>query len=193
MLLETLHFLIKTISELFVLVLLLRFYLQLARAPFRHPLTQFVMAVSNFAVLPLRRVLPAWRGYDTATMVLAWAVSMLTMAVLMWLDVWPYNLLNPQILLPMTMLVLLQLFSQSLYLLMGAVMVLAILSWTNPYNGLRPVLELLTRPYLQPFRKAQLGGVDLSPLVLFLVIQVILMLPLRVLENFFLTQLKTVV
>ena len=138
-------------------------------------------------------MLPAWRGYDTATMVLAFAVSMLTMVILLWLSVASYDLLNPQNWLTMTVLVLLQLFRQSLYLLMGAVMVLAILSWTNPYNGLRPVLELLTRPYLQLFRKAQLGGVDLSPLVLFLVIQVILMLPLQVLENFFLTQLKTAI
>jgi YggT family protein len=49
MFLETVQFLIKTIADLFVLVLLLRFYLQVARAPFKHPLCQFVMAATNFA------------------------------------------------------------------------------------------------------------------------------------------------
>jgi len=75
MFLETVQFLIKTIADLFVLVLLLRFYLQVARAPFKHPLCQFVMAATNFAVLPLRKLVPSLRGYDSATMLLAWLVS----------------------------------------------------------------------------------------------------------------------
>ncbi|MGM8060288.1 YggT family protein [Vogesella indigofera] len=193
MLLETLQFLIKTISELFVLVLLMRFYLQVARAPFKHPLTQFVIAVSNFAVLPLRRWIPAWRSYDTATMVLAWVVSLLALISILLLNPLPYDLLHPQSWLSLTLLALLDVFRLSLYLLMGAVFVLAILSWVNPYNGLRPVLEALTRPYLRPFQRAVIGGVDLSPLVLLLVIQVILMLPVRMLEMSFLMQLKMAV
>lgn len=193
MLLETLQFLIKTISELFVLVLLMRFYLQVARAPFKHPLTQFVIAVSNFAVLPLRRWIPAWRSYDTATMVLAWVVSLLALISILLLNPLPYDLLHPQSWLALTLLALLDVFRLSLYLLMGAVLVLAILSWVNPYNGLRPVLEALTRPYLRPFQRAVIGGVDLSPLVLLLVIQVILMLPVRMLEMSFLMQLKMAV
>lgn len=190
---ETLQFLIKTISGLFVLVLLMRFYLQVARAPFRHPLMQFVIAVSNFAVLPLRRVLPAWRGYDTATMVLACVVAWLAMVLILLLNPLPYNLLHPQSVLALCLLALLEVFSLSLYLLQGAVMVQAILSWVSPYNGLTPVLDALTRPFLRPFRKAVIGGVDLSPLVLLLLIQVILMLPVRMLEMSFLMQLKIAV
>jgi uncharacterized protein YggT (Ycf19 family) len=68
MFLETVQFLIKTIADLFVLVLLLRFYLQVARAPFKHPLCQFVMAATNFAVLPLRKLVPSIHGYDSATL-----------------------------------------------------------------------------------------------------------------------------
>ncbi|UGA39883.1 YggT family protein [Chromobacterium haemolyticum] len=74
---DTLRFLIHTLSGLFVLVLLLRFYLQVARAPFKHPLCQFVMAATNFAVLPMRKLVPAMRGYDSATMLLAWLISLL--------------------------------------------------------------------------------------------------------------------
>lgn len=193
MLLETLQFLIKTLSELFVLVVLMRFYLQVARAPFKHPLTQFVIAVSNFAVLPMRRLLPAWRGYDSASMAVACVTSLLSLTLILLLNPMPYDLLHPQTWLAIMLLTVVEVFRQSLYLLMGAVLVQAVLSWVNPYNGLRPVLESLTRPYLRPFQRATVGGVNLAPLVLFLVIQVILMLPVRMLEVSFLSQLKLAV
>ncbi|XLM20869.1 YggT family protein, partial [Chromobacterium piscinae] len=77
MFVHTLQFLIKVLSGLFVLVLLLRFYLQVARAPFKHPLCQFVMAATNFLVLPARKLVPSVRNYDTATMLLAWLVCLL--------------------------------------------------------------------------------------------------------------------
>ncbi len=76
MLLETLRFLFKTVSDLFVLVVLLRFYLQLVRAPFQHPLAQFVVSLTNFAVLPLRRWVPSIKHYDSATLLLALLVSL---------------------------------------------------------------------------------------------------------------------
>lgn len=189
---DTLRFLIHTLSGLFVLVLLLRFYLQVARAPFKHPLCQFVMAVTNFAVLPLRKLVPAMRGYDSATMLLAWLVSLLANVLVTLLSSVPEVFTFPQVWVALSLLSLLEVFKQSLTLLMGSVIVQAVLSWVSPYNPLMPVLDALTRPFLRPFRKANIGGVDLSPLVLFLIIQVILMLPVRMLEASFLTQLKVV-
>ncbi|RMC94249.1 YggT family protein [Aquitalea palustris] len=189
MFLETVQFLIKTIADLFVLVLLLRFYLQVARAPFKHPLCQFVMAATNFAVLPLRKLLPSLRGYDSATMLLAWLVSMVSSVIILALNPM-YTLAAPETWLALTLLAVLDVFKQSLTLLMGAVIVQAVLSWVNPYNPLSPVLDALTRPFLRPFRRATVGGVDLSPLILFLIIQVILMLPVQFLESSFLMQLK---
>lgn len=189
---DTLRFLIHTLSGLFVLVLLLRFYLQVARAPFKHPLCQFVMAATNFAVLPLRKLVPAMRGYDSATMLLAWLVSLLANVLVTLLSSVPEVFTFPQVWVALSLLSLLEVFKQSLTLLMGSVIVQAVLSWVSPYNPLMPVLDALTRPFLRPFRKATIGGVDLSPLVLFLIIQVILMLPVRMLEASFLTQLKVV-
>jgi YggT family protein len=190
MIAETLQFLIKTLADLFVLVLLLRFYLQVARAPFKHPLSQFVMAVSNFVVLPMRKLVPSVHGYDTATLLLALLVSLLSNVLMLALNPLPYSFAAPETWLGLLCLSLLDVFRQSLYLLMGAVIVQAILSWVNPYNPLTPILDALTRPFLRPFRKAAVGGVDLSPLILFLIIQVILMLPVRALESVFLMQLK---
>lgn len=190
MIAETLQFLIKTLADLFVLVLLLRFYLQVVRAPFKHPLSQFVMAVSNFVVLPLRKLVPSVHGYDTATLLLAWLVALASNLVMLALNPLPYSFAAPQTWLGLLFLSLLDVFRQSLYLLMGAVIVQAVMSWVNPYNPLTPILDALTRPFLRPFRKAAVGGVDLSPLILFLIIQVILMLPVRALEGVFLMQLK---
>lgn len=190
MIAETLQFLIKTLADLFVLVLLLRFYLQVARAPFKHPLSQFVMAVSNFAVLPMRKLVPSVHGYDTATLLLALLVSLFSNVLMLALNPLPYSFAAPETWLGLLCLSLLDVFRQSLYLLMGAVIVQAILSWVNPYNPLTPILDALTRPFLRPFRRAVIGGVDLSPLILFLIIQVILMLPVRALESVFLMQLK---
>ncbi|PXX46179.1 YggT family protein [Aquitalea magnusonii] len=189
MFLETVQFLIKTIADLFVLVLLLRFYLQVARAPFKHPLCQFVMAATNFAVLPLRKLVPSLRGYDSATMLLAWLVSMVSSVIILAFNPM-YTLAAPETWLALSLLAVLDVFKQSLTLLMGAVIVQAVLSWVNPYNPLTPILDALTRPFLKPFRRATVGGVDLSPLILFLIIQVVLMLPVQYLENSFLMQLK---
>ncbi|MDF0604057.1 YggT family protein [Neisseriaceae bacterium TC5R-5] len=189
---ETLQFLIKTLSGLFVLLLLLRFYLQVAHAPFKHPLCQFVVAATNFVVLPLRKLVPAIRGYDSATLLLAWLVSLLAHSLLLLLTAVPALFSYPQVWVALTVLSILSVFKQSLILLMGAVIVQAILSWISPYNPLSPVLDSLTRPFLRPFRQAIVGGVDLSPLILLLIIQIILMWPVQMVENSFMAQLRVI-
>lgn len=183
MLLETLRFLFKTVSDLFVLVVLLRFYLQLVRAPFQHPLAQFVVSLTNFAVLPLRRWVPSIKHYDSATLLLALLVSLCSTSVLLVLSPYPFNFTAPPTWLGVALLSILELFRASLHLLMGAVIVQAILSWVSPYNPLAPLLNRLTAPFLQPFRRLNVGGVDLSPLALLLLIQVILMLPVAWIEQ----------
>jgi YggT family protein len=190
MITETLQFLVRTLAELFVLVLLLRFYLQVARASFRHPLAQFCIALTNFLVLPARRLIPSIHGYDTATLALAWLVSLIANVLMLTLNPLPYDFASGATWAGLSLLSLLDVFRLSLYLIMGAVLVQAVLSWVNPYNPLAPVLDALTRPLLQPFRRAVVGGVDLSPLILILLIQVILMLPVRMLEASFLQQIK---
>lgn len=190
MLADTLRFLIQTASDLFVLVLLLRFYLQVANAPVRHPLVQFVKSATDFIVLPLRRRIPAWRGYDTATLLTAWLTSLLSIVLLLVLAPLPYNFSLPSNWLSVGLLAVLYVFRATVYLLMGAVIVQAVLSWVSPYNPLAPLLELLTRPFLRPFRRLVIGQVDLSPLVLLIVLQVVLMLPIAFLEQTLLAQLQ---
>ena len=81
MLNQALHFLLTAVLDLFLLALLLRFYLQAVRAPRGNPISPFVIAVTDFAVRPLRRIIPGLWGMDLATLVLAWATALLLILV----------------------------------------------------------------------------------------------------------------
>ena len=182
MLINALVFLLQTLASLFMLVVLLRFYLQVARAPFQHPLVQFVVALTNFAVIPLRRVIPSVRGYDSATLLLAWLVSFMLTVLLFFIGPMPYNFASPQAWLMFVLLAILGVFRISLHLLMGAVIVQAVLSWVSPYNPLRPILSLITEPFLKPFHRFTVANVDLAPLVLLILVQLVLAVPMMWLE-----------
>jgi YggT family protein len=173
---DALSFLVRNLAGFFILNLLLRFYLQVARASFAHPLAQFTVKLTNFAVLPVRRVVPSISGYDTATLLLAWTTSLLMHLGLLLLSPWPLSMITANGLVGVALLALLTLFQFSLYLLFGAVLVQAILSWTSPYNPITPLLDALTRPYLAPLRRLlpNMGGLDLSPLLLILILQMLL-------------------
>jgi YggT family protein len=77
-----------------------------------------------------------------------------------------------------------KLIKLSLYLLIGVVIVQAVLSWFSPYHPARPFFDVLSRPFLRPFQRVipLIGGVDLSPLFLLIVVQVLLMLPVAMME-----------
>ncbi|SFZ74217.1 YggT family protein [Chitinimonas taiwanensis] len=182
---EALSFLVRNIASFFILMVLLRFYLQLARAPFGHPLAQFTVKLTNFAVLPLRRMVGSLGGYDTATVLLAWFCALLMHLLLLLLLPLPINWLAPDTAFGLFMLAVLELLRLSLYLVFGAVLVQAILSWVNPYNPLAPILDALSRPFLKPIRRLlpPVGGFDLSPLVLLLLLQMLLMFVLAPIEQ----------
>src|SRR4051794_39199145 len=82
MLIKIASFLIQTAFGLFISVLLLRFWMQMLRAPFRNPVGQFVTAFSNWAVLPVRRVIPGLMGLDLASILIAWIASVLMLGLL---------------------------------------------------------------------------------------------------------------
>jgi YggT family protein len=181
---EALQFLLKTIVDLFVLAALARFFLQYFRAPFRNPLSEFVVGLTDFAIKPLRRVIPGLQGLDLASLVFAWGLESLLVLLLLSLQGHPVWTAGPHILPVVILLGFINLLKYSIYLLIAAVFVQAILSWVNPYSPITPVLDSLTKPFMRPLRKIipTVGRVDLSPLVLFVVCQIILMLPIAWLE-----------
>ena len=166
---------IEFVANFFVFALLLRFYMQLFRAPFRNPVGQFIAAVSNWMVLPARRVIPGLFGTDLATLVLAWVIQVLSMLLIGAL-LGAVNITGAMTLvLPMAAIELLR---HSLRMLIVVVIVQMVVSWMNSYTPLSPVFDALTRPFYNLFRRfiPPIGSVDLSPLFVVLLAQIGLLL-----------------
>ncbi|MBS4095706.1 MAG: YggT family protein [Sulfuricella sp.] len=184
MLSQVILFLLDTVLGAFVYVVMVRFYLQLFRAPFNNPVSQFVVAITRFAVNPLRKIIPGLWGMDLATLFLAW----LTEVVLIWAIIMVGGggvILGLNVLPMLAFLAVVRLLKVSVQLLIGAVFIQAILSWVNPYSAGAPVLDCLTRPFLGPVRRfiPPIAGVDLSPLVIFVICELVLMAPIAMLET----------
>jgi len=172
------NLLIQTAFGLLVYTLLLRFYMQALRAPFRNPVGQFVSALTDWIVRPARRVVPGLFGLDLASILIAWIVEALMIVLLFWLGGRSFAV-APGIAAGMLFtLAAMELVRASLYLLIGVVIVQVIISWINPHAPLAPVFDALTRPFYAFFRRfvPPIGNVDLSPLFVLLVAQILLIL-----------------
>lgn len=179
---EALLFLLDILLQPFAAILLLRFHLQWLRAPLRNPIGEFVMALTDFLVLRARRFIPSARGLDSATLLLALLIEMLYLTGMLWAQDHPlHGFPLPGLL----MLAMVKLFKISLYLLMAAVFVQAILSWVNPHTPVASVLAAITQRFMQPLRRIVplLGSMDLSPLLLFIICQLIVIVPISALEH----------
>ena len=179
---EALLFLFDVLLQPFAAILLLRFHLQWLRAPLRNTVGEFIMALTDFLVLRVRRFIPAVRGLDSATLLLALLAETLYMTGLLWAQGYPLHGFPLPGLLLMAMI---KLFKISLYLLMAAVFAQAILSWVNPHSPIASLLASITYRFLQPLRRIvpMLGSVDLSPLLLFIICQLIVIVPVSTLEH----------
>jgi YggT family protein len=185
MIAAALTFLIQTLGNLFAVTVLLRFMMQLFRVPFRNPFAQFIVAVTDFAVKPLRRVVPGLFGLDWACLVLALAVEFVVVVAAYWLDGFPFALAGFGVWPVMLGLAAVRLVSLAIYLIIGLTLVRAVLSWVNSDSPLMPVVYELSEPFLFPLRRLfpTVAQVDLSPLVLIILCQLILMLPVQALER----------
>jgi YggT family protein len=184
---QALGFLLDTAFSLFVFAALLRFFMQWSRTAYAHPFSRFVVAITDFAVRPLRRIVPGLWGYDLASVVAAWLAAAPLLGGLDLLGVRPLPSASSPALtgLGIVLLAALHVVRMALYLIMGLVLIQAIMSWVSPGSPAMFLLESLTRPFLRPIqgRLPLLGGVDLSPLVVFVVCQLLLMLPVAALER----------
>jgi len=177
-------FLVQTVCGLFVVALLLRFYLQLVRAPYRNPLSDFLHALTDFMVRPARRFVPGLWGLDLATLVLAWLVQFVELLIVLQVQGYALAQNAGPALVSAALLALVLLMKTGLYIVMAAVIVQVVLSWVSPYSPVMPLLNGMTRPLLRVFQRRipPLGNVDLSPLFALVVIQLLLMLPVAWLE-----------
>jgi YggT family protein len=165
-------FLVDTIVAVFVFLLLARFHFQWLRVPFRNPVGEFVLATTSWLVMPARRVVPGLAGLDLPTLLLAWllqALGLWAQAAMLGAEPGP---------LTVAAIALVDVLRYSLYILVFAVIVQALLSWINPYTPLAPVFDALTRPFLRPLRRfvPLAGNIDLTPLILIVILYVLLIM-----------------
>jgi YggT family protein len=181
---NALIFLIETAFGLFIVALLLRFYLQWARAPYRNPLSAFLQALTDFMVKPARRVVPGLWGLDLATFVLAWILQFAEQVIVLQLRGYETGPNTGLAFVSLLLLALVILARISLYILMVGILAQVVLSWVSPHSPVMPLLNSLTRPFLRPFQRhiPPVGNVDLSPLFALVAIQLLLMLPVAWLE-----------
>ena len=171
--------LIETAGSLLVTACVLRAYAQVVRAHPRNPLVHFVVAVTDWLVRPLRRVLPSQGSMDWPSIAAALLVAVLLAVAFVFFFAGPLAAAGR---VPdfgaVVLLAVGWTIRWSLYALMGLVLLQAVLSWVNPDAPLAPAVDQLTRPFLAPIRRIipLVGGFDLSPLALFVVIQVLLAL-----------------
>ncbi len=174
MLAQILGLLLGTAADILAVAFLVRVWMQWARAPFRNPIGEFVLAATNWAVLPLRRFIPGLFGADLASVLAAWLVQIIFLGIMAGLT--GLVLLTPGAVLGVAWMAALAVIRMFIYLLMGVVIIAALLSWINPYSPFLTLFDGLARPLLGPVRRRMpaMGGVDFSPLVVILLLQVAL-------------------
>ena len=172
------NLLIQTVFGVFVYALLLRFYMQWLRAPFRNPVGQFVAALTDWIVRPARRLVPGLFGLDLSSILIAWLAEALMLVLLFWLAGRSFAGAPGIAAGVLFTYAAIELLRASLYLLIGVVIMQVVISWVNSHAPLAPVFDALTRPFYAVFRRfvPAIGNVDLSPLFVLLVAQILLIL-----------------
>lgn len=184
MLTNALVFLLNTLLGIMSLAFLLRFYLQATNASFRNPLSHAVVTLTDFAVIPVRRIVPSMFKLDTSTLLLAFVTQFILQFVLRYLSDFPFALAGNSIWLGLAGLSALHVANLSVDLFLYAIVAQALLSWVNPQTPIAPALDALTRPILKPIRQIipSPNGLDLSPLLAILAAQLLQMLVFAPLE-----------
>ncbi|HLA31112.1 MAG TPA: YggT family protein [Pseudomonas sp.] len=170
---EALIYIVQTLGSLYLLIVLLRFILQLVRADFYNPLSQFILKATQPLLKPLRRVIPGLGGLDLASLVLAILVQLLLMLVVILIAG-----ANPlSVGLQLLVWTIIALTSLCLKIFFFAMIISVILSWVAPgsYNPGAQLVNQICEPLLAPFRKLipNLGGLDISPIFAFILLNLL--------------------
>ena len=175
-------FLIQTLFGIYEVIILLRFLLQLVRADFYNPISQFIVKATSLPLRPLRRIIPGIAGIDVASLVLLLVVVIVELLLLSVVANLPMPTL-PGII----VLAVVELLKLLIYVFLFSVFVLAILSWVSPggYNPVANLLYQITAPLLRPARRLlpPMGGLDLSPMVVMIVLYLMILLVIHPLQD----------
>lgn len=167
-------FLVDVLFGLYIFVVLLRLLLQLVRADFYHPLCQAIVKITNPPLRPMRRYIPAVGPVDTSSVVLVVTLQMVNtilIALMLGASLAPGGIL---------VLAIASLLDRVIWIFMGAIIIQVIMSWVGQggYNPLMDVIDSLTAPLMRPARRLlpPLGGLDLSPMLAIIALQLARML-----------------
>jgi YggT family protein len=173
-------FLVQTLFGLYIIAVMLRFLLQLVRADFYNPISQFLVKATNPPLKPLRRIIPGLGGIDLSSLMLAWLLKTIELFLVFTIAGTSINLIAPFI---WAMPELVELLI-NIYLF--GILIQVILSWVNPgsYNPATALLYSLTGPLMRPAQKIlpPMGGIDLSPMLVMIgliLLKMLLLPPLR--------------
>jgi YggT family protein len=166
-------FLLQTVAVILGVTLLSRAYMNYLGMPARNPLAQFAIALTDWLVRPLRRLVPAAGRIDLATLLGALLVALVFVGLrFLLLGVgaasWPWS--------GLLLMAFIQLLRWALYLVLWLTLVHVVLSWVNPHAPIAPAVSMLARPFLAPFQRAlpAVGGFDLSPIAVIVIVNVML-------------------
>lgn len=167
-------YLLDFVFSAYIFIVLTRFVLQLARADFYNPISQFVLKATNPLLKPLRRIIPGYGGLDVASLVLVVLLIILKALVILGIKVggFPSGIGGQLVLYALR-----ELANVLLDYIFWAVLIRVILSWVapDPYNPMVRIIVQITEPIMAPVRKLlpPMGGFDLSPLFVLLGIQLL--------------------
>jgi YggT family protein len=176
------NFLISTLFGIYILFVLLRLLLQLTRADFYNPVSQFIVKITTRPLRFLRRFIPGFAGIDCAAVVLLLALQIIELWLLFWISG-----VSPA---PAGLMVLsiAELLKLAVYVFMFSIFIQVILSWVAPgtYNPILSLLYSLNEPLLRPARRLlpSAGGLDFSPILALIVLQLLMMLFVHPLRDF---------
>ena len=169
-----LEFLVTTLFSLYILAVMLRFLLGVVRADFYNPVSQFLVRITNPLLLPMRKVIPSLGRYDTSALLLMLLLQFIALGLVV--------LLRGISVSVVTLLIVAvgELVMLAINVFMVAIIIQVILSWVNPgnYNPVTAVLYSITSPIMRPLQRLipPISGIDLSPLVAIIGLQVLRML-----------------
>jgi YggT family protein len=172
MLLSLFMLIVGSIADLLALAFLIRFAMHWSPALFRSPFGNFIAAVTDWALLPARKLVPGLFGLDMASFVLAWLVQALHIALILAVTGLHGGTAVPAFGVA-ALAGLVEAIRLGIYLAMALIVISALLSWLNPYAPLAPAIHRLADLLLRPVRRVipPIGNVDLSPLFVLLALQ----------------------
>jgi YggT family protein len=174
-----LEFLISTLFSLYILAVMLRFILGAVGADFYNPVSQFLVRITNPLLVPMRKVIPSFRQYDTSALLLMLLLQLVSLVIVIMLRGASIPIVT------LLLVAIGELVILALNVFIFAIVIQVILSWINPgnYNPVNALLSSITRPVMGPIQRLipPVSGIDLSPLVALIGLQVLKMLVLPLL------------